>query len=207
MATRVLLVTSNFWPEPTGIAVYATDLSDALKENGFEVTVLTGLPHYPWWRIPEEFADLTEGASSYNGVRIVRTKHLIPPSMNALLRMRFEFSLWWNLRRVSKNFNSSEFDAVIAYIPTVAAGIIAKSVALKFKIPFGLIIQDLSGAGAKQSGLKGGALISLVAMRVEGLVLDAANEIAVVSPAMPDILLKQGVERRQITQILNYYLV
>ena len=204
MAARILLVTSNFWPEPTGSAVYATDLSEALNENGFEVTVLTGLPHYPWWRIPEEFAHLTEGESSHNGVRIVRAKHLIPPSMNALLRMRFEFSLWWNLRRVSENFISSEFDAVVAYIPTVAAGITAKRVASKFNIPFGLIIQDLSGAGAKQSGLKGGALISFIAESVEGFVLHAANEIAVVSPAMPHVLIKQGVERRQINQILNY---
>ena len=204
MAARILLVTSNFWPEPTGSAVYATDLSDALIENGFVVTVLTGLPHYPWWRVPEEFAHLSEGEGSHQGARIVRVKHFVPSTMTALLRVRFEFSLWWNLRRVSKNFKSGDFDSIIAYIPTVAAGIIARRIAARFTIPFGLIIQDLSGAGAKQSGLKGGALISLFAKRIEGLVLHTADAIAVVSPAMPDVLIKLGVQKSHITQILNY---
>ena len=204
MTSRILLVTTNFWPEPTGSAVYATDLANTLNGNGFEVTILTSLPHYPWWRVPAEFAHLGEGESTYNGVRVVRAKHLVPPTMNAIQRMRFELSLWWNLRRVSKRFEAGEFDAVIAYIPTVAAGIIGKKLATKFRIPYGLIIQDLSGAGAKQSGIKGGALISFVAKAVEGRALFAADSIAVVSPAMPDVLVGLGVNRGQITQILNY---
>jgi len=204
MTSRILLVTTNFWPEPTGSAVYATDLANSLNENGFEVTILTSLPHYPWWRVPAEFAHLGEGESTYNGVRVVRAKHLVPPTMNAIQRMRFELSLWWNLRRVSKRFEAGKFDAVIAYIPTVAAGIIGKKLATKFRIPYGLIIQDLSGAGAKQSGIKGGALISFVAKAVEGRALFAADSIAVVSPAMPDVLVGLGVNRGQITQILNY---
>ncbi len=201
---RILLITTNFWPEPTGIAVYATDLTLALQESGCKITVLTSLPHYPWWRIPQEFAHLGEGESSFQGVRVLRAKHLVPPAMNAIVRMKFEFSLWWNLRRVSMSFKSREFDAIIAYMPTVAAGIVAKNIAEKFKIPFGLIMQDLSGAGAKQSGLKGGAFISFVAQVIEGSVLHSANEIAVVSPAMPVVLEKLRIDKNRITQILNY---
>ena len=145
--SRVLLVTTNYWPEPTGIAVYTTDLAESLTSQGDQVTVLTSLPHYPWWKVPEEFAHLTEGTSSHHGVAVIRAKHLVPPKMNALLRMRFESSLWWNLRRVSKSMLGSDFDLVIACIPTVAAGIIGKRIAKNLAIPFGLIVQDLSEAG------------------------------------------------------------
>jgi len=202
--SRVLLVTTNYWPEPTGIAVYTTDLAETLQAEGHEVAVLTSLPHYPWWKVPSEFAHLSEGAGSHNGVSIIRAKHLVPPKMNALMRMRFETSLWWNLRRVSKSIVGKDFDAVIACIPTVAAGIVGKSIANKLGIPFGLIVQDLSGAGAKQSGLRGGLLISKIAHAVEGSALHGANALVVVSPAMRDVVVALGVPAGQITQITNY---
>ena len=202
--SRVLLVTTNFWPEPTGIAVYTTDLAESLTSQGDQVTVLTSLPHYPWWRVPSEFAHLGEGAGTHNDVSIIRAKHLVPPKMNALMRMRFETSLWWNLRRVSKAMVGNDFDLVIACIPTVAAGIIGKRIAKNLGIPFGLIVQDLSGAGAKQSGLRGGAVISKIAHTVEGRALHGADCLVVVSPAMRDVVAGLGVPESRITQITNY---
>jgi glycosyltransferase involved in cell wall biosynthesis len=124
--------------------------------------------------------------------------------MNVVQRMRFEFSLWFNLLKVSKKFGAEEFDLVIACIPTVAAGIVAKSIATRMKIPLGLIVQDLSGAGAKQSGLRGGALISKLAERVEGLALHAADSLVVVSPAMGDVVTQLGVEKNKTSLIYNY---
>jgi len=202
--SRVLLVTTNYWPEPTGIAVYTTDLAESLSEQGHQVSVLTSLPHYPWWKVPSEFAHLGEGAGIQNGVSIIRAKHLIPLKMNALLRMRFETSLWRNLRRVSKTMSGNDFDLVIACIPTVAAGIVGKRIAKELGIPFGLIVQDLSGAGAKQSGLRGGAVISKIAHFVEGKALHGANALVVVSPAMRDVVVALGVPAERITQITNY---
>ena len=202
--SRVLLVTTNYWPEPTGISVYTSDLAEKLQAQGHQVSVLTSLPHYPWWKVPEEFAHLTEGTGSHHGVEVIRAKHLVPPKMNALLRMRFETSLWWNLRRVSKAMVGNDFDIVIACIPTVAAGIVGKRIAKKLDVPFGLIVQDLSGAGAKQSGLRGGALISKLAERVEGLALHAADSLVVVSPAMGDVVAQLGVEKNKTSLIYNY---
>ena len=202
--SRVLLVTTNYWPEPTGISVYTSDLAEKLQAQGHQVSVLTSLPHYPWWKVPEEFAHLTEGTGSHHGVEVIRAKHLVPPKMNALLRMRFETSLWWNLRRVSKAMVGNDFDIVIACIPTVAAGIVGKRIAKNLGIPFGLIVQDLSGAGAKQSGLRGGAVISKIAHFVEGRALHGADSLVVVSPAMRDVVAGLGVPESRITQITNY---
>jgi glycosyltransferase involved in cell wall biosynthesis len=201
---KVLFVTTNFWPEPTGISVYTTDLSKSLNEVGHSVLILTSLPHYPWWNIPSEYAHLAEGASEHEGIKLIRVKHIIPSKMNAFLRIRFESSLWWNLRRVSREFKSEEFDLVLACIPTVAAGIIGKRIAKKQRKPFGLIVQDLSGAGAKQSGLRGGGLISTVAHAVEGCALKAADRLVVVSPAMRDVVIGLGLEEARISQIINY---
>jgi glycosyltransferase involved in cell wall biosynthesis len=202
--SKVLFVTTNFWPEPTGISVYTTDLAENLKAQGHQVSVLTSLPHYPWWKVPVEFSHLGEGVTSHNGVEVIRTKHLVPPKMNALLRIRFEISLWWNLTRVSKGLLGKEFDVVIACMPTVAAGVIGNKIAKWLGVPFGLVVQDLSGAGAKQSGLRGGALISKIAHIVEGSALHGADSLVVVSPAMRDVVIGLGVESKKVNQILNY---
>ena len=204
MMSRVLLVTTNYWPEPTGIAVYTRDLAELLQEYGFEVSVLTSLPHYPWWKVPSEFAHLTEGVAKHESVEVIRAKHLIPPKMNALVRIRFESSLWWNLRRISRRLVDSGFDVVIACVPTVAAGVVGKRFAKRLGIPFGLIVQDLSGAGAKQSGLRGGALISRIALAIEGSLLKAADSIVVVSPAMKDVVLDLRIPSSNVLEIANY---
>jgi glycosyltransferase involved in cell wall biosynthesis len=98
----------------------------------------------------------------------------------------------------------NNFDVVIACIPTVAAGIVGKRIAKELEIPFGLIVQDLSGAGAKQSGLRGGAVISKIAHFVEGRALDGADSLVVVSPAMRDVVVGLGVPESRTTQITNY---
>ena len=175
-----------------------------LISAGHQVTVLTSLPHYPWWKIPTEFSNLGEGKSSHKEVSVIRVNHLVPSKMNALLRMQFEFSLWWNLRRVSKKFVRHDFDSVITCIPTVAAGIVGRNIARQFGIPFGLIVQDLSGAGAKQSGLRGGPLLSKIAQFLEGITLQGASGLVVVSPAMRDVVVGLGVPESRVTQIVNY---
>ena len=201
---NILIVTTNYWPEPAGIAIYTTDLAQTISSRGHKVTVSTSLPHYPWWKIPEEFSHLTEGPQSHNGIEIIRVKHFVPTIINALTRIFFEISLWRNLSKISKRLVGYDFEMVIACVPTVAAGIVAKSVARKLKLPFGIIIQDLSGAGAKQSGLRGGALVSNLAHTFEKFVLKDADSIVVVSPAMRDAVEAYGVPSTRITQIANY---
>lgn len=202
--SRVLVVTTNYWPEPTGIAIYTTDLAETLKAQGHSVSVLTSLPHYPWWRVPDEFANLGEGTGSHNGVTLIRANHLVPSRMNGFIRMRFEASLWWNLRRVSKKHIGNDFDVVLSCIPTVAAGLVGLSIAKNLQLAFGLVVQDLSGAGAKQSGLRGGAIISKIALFVEGRVLHGAKSLVVVSPAMRDVVVGLRVPSERVIQITNY---
>jgi len=201
---RVLLITSNYWPEPTGIALYTTDLAELLQDNNFEVLVLTSLPHYPWWKVPHEFSCIVQGQSKHESVSVIRINHLIPSKMNAFLRISFEISLWRNLRRASKSLLREDFDVIVACVPTVAAGAVGKRIAVRLGVPFGLIVQDLSGSGARQSGLRGGALISKIAMAVERSALQGADSIVVISPAMGDVVRGLGIHKEKVLQIANY---
>jgi len=201
---KILILTTNFWPEPTGISIYTTDLARTLPFDGYQVTVLTGLAHYPWWKVPEEFENIGEGKSTVDGTTVVRVRHFIPAKMNALNRVFYEISLCFNLLKVMKTFSEQKFVAVIAFIPAVAAGFVGKKIAQNLRIPFGVVVQDLSGVGARQSGLKGGHLFYAAARRVERKVIVAASTVVTVSPVMTKIISEFGVEPTGITHITNY---
>ena len=53
---HLVLVSHNYFPEPTGIPAYNTALATWFRRRGWRVTVLTGVPHYPWWKVPEPYA-------------------------------------------------------------------------------------------------------------------------------------------------------
>ena len=43
----ILFVTRYFWPELIGSAPFPSDLAEWLAREGRQITVLSGLPHYP----------------------------------------------------------------------------------------------------------------------------------------------------------------
>jgi hypothetical protein len=52
---RLLIYTANYWPEPAGFAPMTTDLAETLAGSDWDVTVLTGLPMAPQWRVYEGY--------------------------------------------------------------------------------------------------------------------------------------------------------
>ena len=197
-----LLVTTNYFPEPTGIALYTTDLAEMLCDSQVDCKVLTSLPHYPWWRVPEEFSEQIEGPHLISGVKVFRANHLIPTTFSAVSRAKFEWSLYRNLKRVSKSIDTP--DLLLACIPTVAALYVALAVKKRSGAPLGVIVQDLSGKGASQSGQRGGSLVSKIAEWVEVRAIKRADAVVVVSESMKSALVAVGIKEQLITLIPNY---
>ena len=201
---KVLIVTSNYWPEPTGVAVYTFDLASILSENGYLVTVLTGIPHYPWWRVPEQYQDIRNTNESKNGIQVQRVRHYIPSRVNTITRIRFELSLWWHFFRLSNKQQFKEYDAVISVVPSLAAGVVGLQISKKWDKFFGVVVQDLTGIGVTQSGHRGGKLISRVTKTIESSILFGATSIVTVSPKIKDFILGMGIRRSCVELIRNY---
>ncbi len=65
---RILIVSQYFWPENFRI----TDLALALKDQGHEVTVLTGMPNYPTGKVYEGYTWWSKRRETMGGIPIVR---------------------------------------------------------------------------------------------------------------------------------------
>ncbi len=203
----ILLITSNFYPEESGIAVYSSDLASKVLLEDSEVSVLTTLPHYPWWRIPEKFAHILPGKTHINELEVMRLSPFIPKKSSALGRARFEYSFWYGGIKLLKNIDSNEYDYVIAIMPTVSSGLLARRVSREMGIPGVVIFQDISSLGALQSGIPGGKLLYRVAKFLESRASKWASRIVVVSEAMIPVVSGYISANVPIDLIHNYSLL
>ena len=201
---QILLVTTNFWPEPTGTGPYATDLGVTLNSAGYSVQVLTGVPHYPWWNIPATYRANPLQWTNLDGVLIARETHYVPTKLNLITRILFELSLIKSLRRAMLKVNSQKYDLVLAIGSSMAGGLVAKNISAKLGIPFGIVVHDLAGQGASQSGLPGGFLIAKIVTRIERAILASAKGIVAISQMMSDVIIKMGIQESRVSTILIY---
>src|SRR5687767_13358559 len=129
VSPRVVLVTSNFWPERTGIGQVATEFAQFLASRGIDVHVVTGMPYYPEWRIYPEYRGSLQRTERLGDVTIHRAWHHARPAPGALSRIAHEATL--SLFSIP-NLASAMSGADVAYIVSpdlshaFAASLVAK---------------------------------------------------------------------------------
>jgi putative colanic acid biosynthesis glycosyltransferase WcaI len=199
--TRVLITSLNYAPEATGIGVYSTMLAEHLAARGYRVTVLTGMPHYPAWRVAPDYAGRTSMTELRNGVEVRRRSHYVPSRQSALTRGLYEVT---SLRMAVDAVRLPRPDAVLGVVPSLSGGIAARAAAARFRVPYGLIFQDLVGAAAEQSGVAGGGRVTGVVRAAEGWAARGAAAVGVVADGFRPHLESLGVDAARIRHLRNW---
>lgn len=198
---RVVIAGINYWPEETGNAPYTTGLAEHLAARGADVTVLTGMPYYPQWRVPREYAGRLRSREQRNDVDIRRFRTYIPGRQTAVRRILFEGGFGANAALAA---GIRRPDAVIGVVPSLGGGAIAAGLAGRFNIPMGLVFQDLVGGAAAQSGMPGGKRVANVTRRLEGWIGRRADRVAVVSDGFRPYLVDLGVLPARTETLRNW---
>ncbi|MDP9431463.1 MAG: glycosyltransferase [Actinomycetota bacterium] len=197
---RLLIVGVNYAPEPTGSAPYTAGLAETLAASGHPVDVVTGVPHYPSWRVDPAYRWCLRRREHRNGVQVHRLRHYVPGRQSALTRIGWEASFLANAGLLRTTAPA----AVIASMPSLGGGVYAASVAQRHGSPLAVVVQDLVGQATTQSGLRGGSRVSGLASGIERRVLLQADLVAVVSPAFRDQLSAYGVPADRIVDFPNW---
>jgi colanic acid biosynthesis glycosyl transferase WcaI len=198
---RVLVVGINYWPEPTGIAPYTTGMAEYLADQGAKVTVLTGVPHYPGWRVPDPYRRRLASRERRNGVDILRLRHVVPREMTALRRAGYEATF---LTHAAIRGLRQRPDLVLASTPALGGALAAASVSRRVGCPLTIVVQDLMALATEQSGIKGGGRLTAATARLEGVALRAATTVAVVSDTFVPAVKAYGVEPQRIALLRNW---
>lgn len=201
LPSSVLLVGANYWPEESGNAPYTTGLAEDLAAHGVDVTVLCAMPHYPGWRIRPGYRNRLRVREVRRGVRVVRSWLWVPKRQSAFQRALFEGSFFLDALGAR---GVEQPDVVIGVTPSLSGAVLARVIARRFGVPYGLIVQDLVGPGALQSGISGGRRVARTVRSAEKWALSGARGVAIVSKGFEPYLRELGIPADLIAHIPNW---
>lgn len=122
---KILLISHNYAPEPTGIGKINGEMMDWLARGGYNCSVITTYPYYPQWKVQAPYRNIgyrTEKIS-YNGgsnyLTIYRCPSYIPVNPTGKKRVIQDFSYWFTMIwPIFKLFITREkFDLIITVAP------------------------------------------------------------------------------------------
>lgn len=204
LAMRILIVSISYAPEEAGNAPPTTGLAEHLAGRGHEVVVIIGLPSYPQWRVFDGYRRLLWKHESIRGVDVRRRWHYVPSTQSAIRRGLYEGTFF--LTGLSA-LALPRPDVVLGAVPSLSGGLLARLAALRFRVPYGLILHDLMGRAAEQSGMSGGRRVARVVRAAEGWAARGASGIAIIAEGFRPYVESLSVEPARIQRVRNWTLV
>jgi colanic acid biosynthesis glycosyl transferase WcaI len=198
---RVLIVAINYAPELTGTAPYTTAMAEHLAKHN-EVTVVAGMPHYPNWRIADGYAGRMFATERRNGVHIMRRGHYVPSRQTALQRAAYEATFVLSALTALPWVHRP--DAILGVVPSLNGAVLARVFAARFRMPYGLIFQDLMGQAAAQTGIPGGGPVRRITSWLEGSAARQAALVATVADRFFPYLVERGVDPSRLVHLPNW---
>ncbi|WP_326690717.1 MULTISPECIES: glycosyltransferase family 4 protein [unclassified Streptomyces] len=203
-ARRLVLVSTNYAPERAGIGPYAAQLAEHwAARDDLDVHVLAGMPHYPAWRTDPAYRGSWRVTEDRAGVRVHRRRHTVPARQSALRRALYEASILGHGLLAPPRTGGAP-DIVVAQLPSLAGGVLAARMARAAKAPFIPVVQDLMGAAAAQSGIRGGDRAAALAASVERRVLASATLVGVIHESFVERVTALGVPRSRVRTVPNW---
>ena len=150
--TRVAIITSNYWPERTGIGQVTTEFAEYLAAAGLDVRVSTAMPYYPEWSIYPEYRNSLWRSEERNGVSIARATHYSVPNPTTLRRILHEITL---CAFAAPNMLRVLWGADVAFVvsPDLSHAFVGSVLARTIRVPLILIVQDVMPDAAIEMGM------------------------------------------------------
>lgn len=200
MATRVLLLTQWFDPEPTfkGL-VFAREL----VRQGFEVEVVTGFPNYPGGKLYPGYRLKLLQREVIDGVRVTRVP-LYPSHDQGAIGRILNYVSFAASSLLYGLFGARRPDVIYAYHPPLTVGISASLIRLLRRIPVVYDIQDMWPDTLRATGMFSNEKALRVVSRVCDWVYRRVDQLVVLSPGFKRLLIERGVPEEKIEVIYNW---
>lgn len=199
---RILIVTQYFWPENFRI----TDLANALKEKGHDVTVLTAMPNYPAGDLYEGYSWWQKRRDSMHDIPVFRVPLFVRRESKSwqLVLNYLSFVLMacllgpWMLR-------GKQFDVVFTYGPSpVTVAIPGILMARLKKARMFFWVQDLWPEALTATGaIKSPTILSAV-RHVVKKIYHGCDYILVQSKSFVESVVAIGAQREKVRYFPNW---
>lgn len=193
------------WYEPEPVAQPGWIVS-ALRRQGLDVGVLTGIPNYPTGNVEPGYRAWRPRTERIDRVT-VRRAPLYPSHDSSTFGRLLNYGSWaigaaiFGLRTLRRS------RASLVYSSPATAAFPAMVARWLFGVPYVLLIQDVWPDSIFASGFLGGSkrrLIEWILTRFVDATYRYAHHIAVISPGMADLLVSRGVSSEKISVVYNW---
>jgi glycosyltransferase involved in cell wall biosynthesis len=195
----VALVGISYAPEVTGTAINNVDMAHSLRDVGHKVFVITGMPHFPEWRVHPEYRGRLRLEELLDGVHVRRFSNYVPTRQSAITRGLYEATFLINAAITTLQ---PKPDVFVGIVPSLSSGWLARSYANRSAVPFGLVFADLMGKAAEQSGMPGGKAVSRAVRRMELNLARSAAGVGIIADGFRDYFIAAGVKADRIHRIV-----
>jgi colanic acid biosynthesis glycosyl transferase WcaI len=200
-----LFIGINYWPDATGIAPFTTGRCEYLASRGHQVTIFTGFPYYPNWRIPQSYRGRLRADEERNGVSIHRSWLYVPSQANAIKRVLHEasFIASTTLRALARG-GKSRPDLMVVTTPPLALCLSAIMLSKLWKVPFVQHVPDLQPDAAMDLGmLQPGRLVDIL-YRIEKLGYRKAAMVSTLTEAMRNKIILKGIAPERVVLLSDW---
>lgn len=146
---RLVLVTPHFAPESGAAARRCTALAFGLQRRGWQVRVVTQLPHHPAMRIFDGFDVATPDRRVEDGVEVARVRPGLPRGDDLVARLRAEARFALAAVRLGRQIAA---DVVVASSPYFVLGPAGLRIARRMRVPFVWDVRDLTWLYPRATG-------------------------------------------------------
>ena len=189
------MVGINFAPEPIGIGKYTGEFVGSLVREGFDVSVVTAYPHYPWWRV-RSASGRGYSTEESEGMTVIRCPIWVPSRPGGMGRMMQDLSFFitswlavsWLLLK------GRRFEIVYTVVPSYPSAWIGAWVKwFRSNACWVIHVMDLQVDAAGKMGLiRSGWLLRCLAWS-ERRILCRADRVSTISDGMLRRITEKGV--------------
>lgn len=197
---RILVISQYFYPENFRI----NDLCYGLKDNGHDITVLTGKPNYPNGKFYKGYSFFNKRKETINGIKVYRSSLIPRGSANGFaLFLNYISFVFFGFFKLF--FIKGKYDKIFVYAPSpITVGYLGIFASFIFRAKPFLWVHDLWPESVKDAGgISNKFILGLVNFMTKSIYF-FYKTILVQSPRFKDYLLDQGVNEKKIVYYPYY---
>lgn len=193
---KILVSSLAFFPDHSGIPLYASDFSFYAAEKGHQVCVITGFPFYPSWKKRKADRGVLFRLDREHNVKIYRGYIYVPKNPTGFRRILQEISFlffsFFNFFRAGKQ------DVIVVFTTPVLLGLMAWFFKKLYGARLIINIQDFQVEAADSLGMLRKLPIVPLMLRLESFSYNHADLVTSISEGMVNLIREKGIEGSKI---------
>jgi colanic acid biosynthesis glycosyl transferase WcaI len=188
---KIVVGSLFFYPDHSGIALYASDFAFFAAQQGHEVKVVTGFPFYPSWKKSKEDRRVLFRKDKQGDVTIYRGYLYVPQNPTGFRRILQEIT--FIISATINFFRAGKSDAIVVFTTPVSLGLIGALFRKLFSSVLVINIQDFQVEAADSLGMLGKLPIVPLMTSLEKFSYRQADAVATISEGMIGLVKEKGI--------------